>query len=433
MSERHWWSTEHLQVAIIALVILGAGRLSAQFDSGSSGANGPFPPAPLPDGTTGIVLNLQDGVVTFTPSGGNVTLPNVPDNGFLDGVLLFTTFDLPEGVTLRFLPASGNPPVDIRTQGDANVAGTIDVSGQNGVDEAVTGSGGLAGPGGFSGGLGQIRGAMNPGFGLGPGGGNQQGGGGGYATPGGNVPGTQTGGGPSYGTSLLRPLIGGSGGGGRDAQTSAQRGPTAGGGGGALGIASSATISLTGQIAALGGIGGEALFINSGAGGGAGGGIRLIANHIVGNGALRAAGGRGPGPDGGAGFIRLEAFDMSFLGSIDGVLTSGAPGPVTPTNAPRLRITAVDSTPVPENPNGSLRAADVFIDSGGTKTINVATNNVPVSTIVSVQAKPLGGLPIIGPMTGEVTGSFAAGETSVALTFSTPGSYFIEAQTVVGP
>lgn len=427
---RRFFRIGAVRLTLAVLALLAPAGLAAQFDSGSTGANGPFPPIPVPDGTTSIVLSLQDGEVTFNPSGMTATLPNVPDGGFADGVLHFTTVDIPAGPTLSFLPHDGNPPTDILAQGDVNVAGTIDVSGQQGGGENIGGRG-FAGPGGFSGGQGRLPADSAGGIGLGPGGGGSSSGGGGHAQPGGNGEGM---GGPAYGTPLLRPLIGGSGGGGGRIGTTIA--PGGGGGGGAIGIASSTAISISGAIQALGGAGGTSVGGGgtSGAGGGAGGGIRLTANSVVVLGNLNAAGGQASamGGDGSPGRIRLEAFNQFSTPSVQGALTSGAPGPVVFTNAPRMRIRAVDGVAVPANPNGSLRGADVLIASAGTKTIDVETTNVPPLSTVSVVAKPANGSALIGPVTGQVPADVEP-VTSIDLDFPSPGLYFIEAQTVASP
>lgn len=440
MRNRSLMSFALARPALIVLFVLLPIRLLAQFDSGSTGINGPFP-ASIVGGTTEIVLNLQDGTLIFNPSGVGGFLPNVPEGGLVDGVLEFTTFDLPEGITLRFSPAPGNPAVTILAQGDVNVMGTIDVSGQAGSGSGFSRTA-FGGPGGFSGGLEKIgsNAEDQPGAGLGPGGGGAKGrygGGGGHGLRGVNASAVDGGsGGPAYGTNLLRPLIGGSGGGGGSASTGSV-GPGGGGGGGAIGIASSTKIVVDGSILARGGAGGE-VGLQYG-GGGAGGAIRLTANAIRGTGLLSTLGGASSASVGGGGSvgrIRIEAFDNSFAGGFEGVLTHGAPGPVKFDNPPRIHVTAVDGQPVPASPNGALRGMDLKIDSPGTRTIEITTNNVPISTTVSIVAKPengRSGVTVIGPATNQVAGTFEAATATVDLDFPLPGLYFIEAQTVVEP
>lgn len=141
---------------ILAVLLLPIGNVFAVFDSGSTGANGAFPPVTVPAGTDSIQLNLNSGVVTFSPGGETASLPNTPGGGFSDGILHFTTFDLPAGVTLTLSRNNLNTPIFILTTGDVNVDGSIDISGQGGAGIGQGGAG-LGGPGGFRGGNSTLR------------------------------------------------------------------------------------------------------------------------------------------------------------------------------------------------------------------------------------------------------------------------------------
>ena len=62
-------------LAIVSSVLLPRPALAQQFNSGSTGVLGAFPPATsaspagaVPSGTTGITVDLSNGVVTFTPT-----------------------------------------------------------------------------------------------------------------------------------------------------------------------------------------------------------------------------------------------------------------------------------------------------------------------------------------------------------------------------
>ncbi|HBK56541.1 MAG TPA: hypothetical protein DDZ76_09735, partial [Xanthomonadales bacterium] len=252
-----------------------------------------------------------------------VTLPD-------DGVLNYTSINIPAGVTVRFQRNTLNTPVQIRVSGNATIDGVIDVSGGDSAAVGTAGDGviaddgipGSGGPGGFDGGRGGAPGASGfvGGQGIGPGGGFPSqwqvvsagvsfgcgGGGGGFAIDGGlgrywgGVSGTcntvtQTaGGGRAYGNERLLPLIGGSGGGGAaGGQTFAGSG--GGGGGGAILIAASGTLTINGAIRANGGRAGASAGTGTGGAGrgGGGGAIRLIASTLAGNGALSAIGGIG--------------------------------------------------------------------------------------------------------------------------------------------
>ncbi len=194
----------------------------AQFDSGSTGADGAFSPA--------------SDIVVVLPT---------------DGILNYTTVDIPSGVTVTFQKNQDNTPVYILASGDVNITGTISVNGSSGASTDV----GKGGPGGFDGGFAAGTSAAG-GRGQGPGGGTGGGlggGGGGYSTGGGSGSGAPGGG--IYGSERLLPLIGGSGGGGGGGDT---RRNGAGGGGGIL-IASSGTINVIGSITANGGQGSQCL------------------------------------------------------------------------------------------------------------------------------------------------------------------------------
>lgn len=409
------------------------------FTSGSTGDNGPFPPAAVPDGTTAITLDLNTGTVTFLPSGAAVMLPMTPAGGFQDGILHFTTVDLPQGVTLTFVRNALNTPVTMLTQGDVTIAGIINLNGENG-GNANNGRGGLGGPGGFRGGNGQtLQSTPAAGAGLGPGGGgggtNQgDGGGGSYGTPGRDGQGTGAGsGGATYGSATLLPLIGGSGGGGGASGLveggSGFPGAGGGGGGGAILLASSTTVAISnsGSIQANGGRGGS--FSNNGqeGGSGSGGAIRLIANTITGNGTLSALGGNFAAV-GGRGRIRLAAFTDTFTGATNGVTTRAISGVVFPPTALTVRIDSVGGMPVPEPPAGSLGGVDIQLLAPGTFTIALQASNVPLGTTIAVTAKPESDGAVITETSPGLTGTLENSTASVDLVFSSGGVFFLEAR-----
>ena len=161
--------------SVVALIgLCTAGLASAQFSVGSTGANGVFPPGALPEGTTEIVLDLRDGTLTFNPSGSQTVIQATPSGGFADGFLNFSSVNVPEGVTLRFVNNLANTPVTMLSQTDVSIAGVIDLSGKPGRDggEGGNNGGGEPGPGGFRGGNGELlEGNDRAGTGFGPGGG----------------------------------------------------------------------------------------------------------------------------------------------------------------------------------------------------------------------------------------------------------------------
>lgn len=348
------------------IVFLLAGSLAYAFTSGSTGADGAFNP------TSDTQLQLPP-----------------------DGIFNFTTVNVPSGVTVTFTRNEANTPVYILATGDVVIAGTIDVSGENGI--SITG--GKGGPGGFDGGYGGNYGTG--GDGLGPGGGlvstltncGMNGGGGSFGSAGGSNNGGSSG--STYGNHQLIPLIGGSGGAGGNVQYCegifGGTGPGAGGGGGAILIASSGTISVTGSILAKGGIGACSNNCGSAGGCGSGGAIKLMASTIAGNGKISAAGGSGDyNNNGGNGRIRLEADDVTRTASTSPGYTFGAPGPIFIANAPSIQITSIAGVNVPENPTGSYESPDVTLPAGTTNPVEVgiSASNIPVGTIITVSAVP---------------------------------------------
>ena len=375
-------------VTVVAVLsfFCAAGTMQAQntFSSGSTGADGAFSPT------------TSQSIV-------------VPDSG----VFNFTTVNIPAGIVITFTRNATNKPLTILASGDVVIAGTINVDGKGGNSNGL---GGLGGPGGFNGGSGGYGFDQSftgvPGDGPSSGGGGisgatitgtniGDGGGGGYGLPGANGGGGANAGlgGARFGAVTVLPLIGGSGGGGGGASANT-RGGSAGGGGGAILIASSGTITLSGSISSRGGSGlGFATFVTGG-GGGSGGAIRLISNTFTGAGNMKVSGGGGAGGtfhsggNGGQGYIRIEAFDKSnFTGSSTptNIISFALPHPITPTNAPTLKIASVGGVVAPSNPLGSLQGVpDVIVPSSQPNPVTVALegSNLPLGTIVQVSTTP---------------------------------------------
>lgn len=388
-----------LLCTLLALSITGpySSSIYAQtFNSGSTGADGPFSP------TTNTTLQL-------------------PPNGTFN----FTTVNIPAGITVTFAWNITNTPVTILATGDVTIAGKIDLNGRPGGD-ARTGTAlyslaGLGGPGGFDGGTGgdgviSTRGAS----GLGPGGGGGGevgtiplgygvqtlglgGGGGGFGSAGTSAAYPDKGGGsggPSYGTPNLLPLVRGSGGGGSGARFG-YTGAGGGGGGGAILVASSGTITLTGSITANGGNGGYGLANQSSpGGGGSGGAVRLIANSIKGSGgSISVAGGSGSGTDygkGGSGRIRIEAYTMTATISFSHAPSIGKPGSVVIASEPTIRIASVAGITAPSSPSGSYSNPDITLPADTTNPVSVVitASNVPLGTPVNLTITPYTGSPV---------------------------------------
>lgn len=389
-----------ISVATLGLVLAAAPARAQTFDSGSTGADGPFTP------TASVTLTLP-------PS----------------GVFNFTTVSIPSGVTVRFTRNAANTPVAILATGNVTVGGTLDVGGApggNGVAATLlANNGGAGGPGGFAGGTGG-NGIVSTsgGRGLGPGGGSQGTsaggvGGGGFGTAGGAGGANNASGGPAYGTATLLPLVGGSGGAGalNGPGTTAAGG---GGGGGALLIASSGTITFTGAILAQGGGGG-----NNDGGGGSGGGVRLVATTIAGSGgSINVSGGARSvnGGAGGAGRVRIEAYTNTLTANFSGALPSVSQPSVAilpPAAAPALRITSVAGVAPPAAPGGSFATPDVTLPATTTNpvAVSLAGTNIPPGTSVTVLVQ--GQADAVTTATTTLTGTQASTTASLSLTIPT--------------
>ena len=360
----------------LAALALAAPAAAQTFDSGSSGALGAFAP------TESVVVDLPE-----------------------DGVLHYTTIDIPEGVTVTFNRNDANTPVYMLATGDVTIGGLVSVNGVQGGGSHnrwwVSRLGGVGGPGGGDGGASRAGTSTVWGqHGTGPGAGaahNSSGWGqgpSGGASPVGN--GGKQPSGPAGGVAPADKswwlYFGGSGGGaGTDGG--------GGGGGGVITIASSGTLLLTGEVRANGGAGNF-----HGASGGAGS-VRLVATTVTGTGKLRAlAGGTcsnsysNNGSCGANGIIRIDGF------TITGTLTTNAsPAPYygTPTKAvpypaakrPTLRLASHDGGDFAFGDPGAHGLSDPpnVLPQNTTTTITVEATWVPPGTEVKVAINSLGG------------------------------------------
>jgi hypothetical protein len=413
----------------LSCALLLAPAFAFAFDSGSTGADGAFSP------TVNTVLDVP-------PS----------------GIFNFTSVNIPVGVTVTFKKNTTNTPVVILSSAGILIAGSVNVSGTSSTNTGSAGDGnqgddglpGLGGPGGFDGGRGGKTENLAGGTGLGPGAGNPGttyyssypcggggasfGGGGAIAWPGNTACGAA---GPTYGSSLLLPLIGGSGGGG-GLGGNTYEGSGGGGGGGAILLAASGTVTVSGAIAANGGgsgstnSGGTAIGGGSG-GGGSGGAIRIVASTIAGNGAINAGGGGAGatnagtnGGAGGAGRIRLEADTITRTAITSPSFTTDAPGPVFVAGLPTLMIDSVAGVVAPASPTGN---ADITLPATTTNPVTVVfkTANVPVGNTVKLTLTPAYGSvrTAVSPALTGTTGS-ATASVSIALP---AGPSVLQAQT----
>ncbi|HBY61764.1 MAG TPA: hypothetical protein DEH78_18225, partial [Solibacterales bacterium] len=123
-------------------------------------------------------------------------------------------------------------------------------------------------------------------------------------------------------------------------------------------------------------------------GGGAGGGIHLIAPVISGAGTTSAVGGSSSF-SGGPGRIRLDATTFTYTGSASPQPARGAPfNPPLPTNYPSVRVVSVGGVSVPLSPNNSFVVPDVLLNSASAVPVAVQASNIPVGTVVTLVLTP---------------------------------------------
>lgn len=379
----------------IIFTVLASASAHAQVNSGSNGSDGALNPA------TNIVINMADHP---------------------DGIYQYTSVNISNGVTVTFIPNANNTPVVWLVQGSNIINGVVDVSGKD-IDFSNQGAGRIGGPGGFRGGSAAGGGAL-PGDGLGPGGGkapstaSSGGGNASHATSG--V--TQSGSGlpgEVYGNSYLLPLIGGSGGGG------GFNGYGGLGGGGAILIASSTEIVINGTISAKGGG-------NYGnVGNGSGGSVRLIATMIRGSGTIDAS---ASPSQAGQGRVRFDAFENTFAGTTQGVVTRGyQPIIIPPANqAISLAIQSVAGIAVAANPTASLTTPDVIVPSSQQNPVSIVVRciNIPLNTDVIVDIKPANG-PTVRVVGVNNAGTQASSTATISVTMPR-GAGTIQAKAVSG-
>jgi hypothetical protein len=279
-------------------------------------------------------------------------------------VFKYSSVNIASGARVRFQNNATRAPVVWLVQGHVTINGTLDLSGQIGVEGVAGLVPAEPGPGGARGG---VKGPQGDGSGLGPGGGSAPNKVGQYAT--------------TYGNPRIVPLIGGSGGAAHTVSAPLCSGDA---GGGAILIAAGGSVRIDGAIVSKGGT-------TKYYGSGSGGAVRIVAIEIAGTGEVfclaYAGGDRHPETDG---RIRLEA-----LSTVSGIRT--APETVIvkpenppiiwlPDNAPRVRIVSVDAVDAPLDPTAPLRtSADVAIQNDSKVVVVLETRNLPLEGDVSVR------------------------------------------------
>ena len=236
-------------------------------------------------------------------------------------VFKYSSVQIDEGCTLKFVNHPSNPPVYWLVSGNVVINGEINLDGEHGRDTFMTAGNttecATPGPGGFAGGISLKYDSGSElfyygGGGYGPGGATSQirikknmyempsvvGGGGSYATLGNSNSKTiqitnSSDAGSLYGDETLIPLVGGSGGAGYNggANFTMIGGGAGGAGGGAICIATNGTVTLLGRINARGNRGGGFRSNNSNSfsfrgGCGSGGAVRIVADALVGAGII---------------------------------------------------------------------------------------------------------------------------------------------------
>jgi hypothetical protein len=355
--------------------------------------------------------NGSYGALIATDTSGTVTLDLPPD-----GILNCTQVRIDSYATIKFNRNSLNTPVYILSQGDIEIYGIIDVSGQSGTNY----KGGEGGPGGFDGGMPGYYGTVEPGDGIGPGGGIA----GIYDNPTQNSnaagPGAY-GGSPNitnakntakfgmiYGSPLLFPLVGGSGGGGAIGKSINDKGIGGSGGGGAILLASNMHITVTGNLYSFGGDSDNSYARNYGSGGA----IRLVAPEIIGDGTLIVWGGPAGGAySGGHGRIRIDTYNRSnlnlqFYPNLTEVMSVGSNMTIFPSNMPKLDIIKAAGENIPDGTTNDIKIILGFED--------------PQSQIIRVQARNFTGIVPISVVLIPETGSTSKFDADIDMSKGNP-------------
>ncbi len=352
-------------LAIVALICPFVSVVHAQIDVFSDGTDGILDlnccGSTTIDLSQAITGNWDDPVAAENMGKG------IYDPDVFAVVFKYESVDI-DRRTVNFIGHPSGAPVVWLVQNDAVINATINFNG----------SARNPGPGGYFGGFGTASG-LEASAGEGPGGGGivagEFGSGGGHAEPG---SGLDPGG--TYGNPGVFPLTGGSGGSG-----SARDGRDGGGGGGAFLLAVGGTLSIdgSGAIVANG-------YQGTAWGGGAGGGIRVVANLIEGLGTIQARGGGTDTRRGGNGHIRIEANTDNFQGTDIPEASRGVPqNPLNifPSSTdPYIRSISLGGEGVPADPRP--QSVDITLADPGTYELLIQAENVPTSGTVTVRITP---------------------------------------------
>lgn len=361
-------------------------------------------------------------------------------------VFKYSSVQIDEGCTLKFVNHPSNPPVYWLVSGNVVINGEINLDGDRGQDKGDIGVTVCAkpGPGGFAGGLSLTYDSSASHFyygggGYGPGGATSQmrramggynkvsltGGGGSYATKGNSN--SKTSGytnsseaGFIYSDETLIPLIGGSGGAGYNGFDSdvltLVGGGSGGAGGGAICIAAKGTVILQGCINARGNRGGG--YYSSSANGfyllggsGSGGAVRILADTLSGTGSIdvRSFGGttESIGQDrgitikyifdrsiGGAGRIRLDTNNITLcnrnFASWSVQPSLGNSDSVVLWADAKITMLTLGGAALPEDPTYRQSGLNecVSFATAGERELVFRTENIPTDANVVVKVTP---------------------------------------------
>jgi hypothetical protein len=347
-------SSKQYWIFIAFLLVLIARESSAQPIIPSDGSDGPL------NIVSNTVIDLSQAVTGVWSNDNSAnTGKGIYDPSKWAVIFKYSSVSISNGAKLSFKNHPTHAPVVWLVTGNVTIAGELSLDGQNSTADSTIPE---PGPGGYRGGAERlVNSGLAPGPGFGPGGDSQRSAN--YA----------------YGNSLIVPLIGGSGSGPHSADN-----VSGGAGGGAVLIASAGTVSITGSCHAYGG--------SSANYGASGGGIRILADHILGNGSIYATGTAG----GGSGRIRLEGSSISPQLNVNPSASAAIPVPDPPviwpsSDMPTLRLVSVAGKLAPNDPHASILTDVDLVITTNLTVLSFETANFPTNGRVDVFVKPRNG------------------------------------------
>ncbi len=360
------------------------------------------------DGSDGALVISNNTVIDLSQAvTGNWTNNNTANagKGVYDPskwavVFKYSSVVISNGATVTFTNHPTHAPVVWLVTNNVTINGTLSLDGQNSIAGLYLPE---PGPGGFRGGA-VNQGSLVRGDGFGPGGGS-------YAYNDRRAYYSTI---APYGNPQIVPLIGGSGGAGWDSNLNG------GAGGGAILIAASGSITVNGICRANGG---------SDAYAGSGGGVRLVANQILGSGSIQASSPFNPGR------IRLEANTASGLLGLNPPTIAVSPTPLIiwpDVTSPTVKVISVAALAAPADPQAQMSAVgdDLTIAKTNAVAIVLQTANFPTNGTVNVYIKPRNAAQSIFPA------SFVSGNSNAAtwqLTTILPVSHTVIQARAVAP